>query len=637
MSKWAPDSREADSWFSDEQLEKLTPADAVDDGLRSPVPTQMVSNGEYMPEPQTPQQKNVEARIKELADMASKKLGISRRSFMTSSGATAASFIAMNDVFGKFFKVDKEELFEPEAFAANSPPRDLFVLDDQLHIIRSSQGGPGSTLRDWARGRHQSANPLDLPDELGGINTPWNPAMVNDPNLRSSWHLPNFIKWVYLDSQVTVGLLTNNNSAALPDGSGGSRPPKNVFESEAAEGLTAAQTMAARNFINRVSGSKRALGHGQLYTGVGNLDYMRYQIEELKPDVWKGYNIATAAKVDNDPNSDMRRWRLDDEAVAYPTYELIDSYATRQRMKQYPGFRTLCVHKGLSTNAGREPELGHPMDIPKAATDYPHFNFAIYHACIRPGFWVANALDDIRSGRLRNGPGEFDVGTGLHHGVPDILWSTEFAFIARPFKNVFAEIGTTFASCVITFPTVCAHLFGQWMKLMGEDRILFGSDSVHYGAPQWQIDALWRFQIPERIRETWNYPKLDEQAKRKILGLNAANLYKLPTGTVDDHDHGHDHGDHDHGHHDCDDDHGRGRTIYRPVPQDYQLALAADPETRRIMEFAPDWTPCFLPGGPNTCPTNPFSQDNMSKLKKMYAEAGGKPDNIRRGWLRTRL
>src|SRR5207237_8357216 len=144
--------------------------------------------------------------------------------------------------------------------------------------------------------------------------------------------------------QGTVAPASQHKSAALPGRSGGSRPPKNVFESAAAEGLTAEQTMAARNFINRVSGSKRALGHGQLYMGIGNLDYMRYQIEELKPDTWKGYNVATAAKVDTDPKSDMRRWRLDDEAVAYPTYELIDSYATKQKMKEVPGFRTLCVH-----------------------------------------------------------------------------------------------------------------------------------------------------------------------------------------------------------------------------------------------------------------------------------------------------
>jgi uncharacterized protein len=615
MPKYAPDSREAETWFSDEQLEKVTPADLVEDELYSPIPTQMVSNGEYMPDPQTQQQKKVEVRLRELADHASKKLGISRRSFMTTSGGMAASFMAMNEVFGKFFKVDKEELFEPEAFAANSTPKNLFVLDDQLHIIRSSQGGAGSSLRDLAAGRPTGNNPFPYhPDELGGINTPWNPAMVGQPNFRSSWHLPNFIKWVYLDSQVTVGLLTNNNNAALPEGGGA---PRTVFESEANEGLTAEQTMAARNFINRVAGSTRALGHGQLYVGTNktNLDYMAYQIEELKPDVWKGYNIARVAKQKGESDSTpMRRWRLDDEEVVYPTYELIDSYATKERMKKYPGFRTMCVHKGLSTMAGREPELGHPMDIPKAATDYPHFNFAIYHACIRPGFWVENALADVHSGRLRNGPGQFDVGLNLSDGVPDILWSTEFAYLSRPFKNVFAEIGTTFASCVITFPTVCAHLFGQWMKLMGEDRILFGSDSVHYGSPQWQIDALWRFEIPDAMRRRWNYPELTQAAKRKILGHNAAKLYGLsPAAEASPHG------------------------LYKPVPQDYQLALAADRETRRIMEFSDDWQPCFLPGGANTCPTNTYSQDGMAKMKKAYAEAGGRPDNIRGGWLRTRL
>src|SRR5215813_6943643 len=112
MSKWAPDSREADSWFSDEQLEKLTPADAVDDGLYSPVPTQMVSNGEYMPEPQTAEQKKVEARLKEPADHAAEMMSITRLASSTSTGCTAASFIARNEVFGKFFKVDKEEMFE---------------------------------------------------------------------------------------------------------------------------------------------------------------------------------------------------------------------------------------------------------------------------------------------------------------------------------------------------------------------------------------------------------------------------------------------------------------------------------------------------------------------------------------------
>ena len=79
----------------------------------------------------------------------------------------------------------------------------------------------------------------------------------------------------------------------------------------------------------------------------------------------------------------------------------------------------------------------------------------------------------------------------------------------------------------MTFPTIAAHILGQLMKFMGEDRIVFGSDSVWYGSPQWQIEALWRFQIPEAMREKYGYPELTEQAKRKILGLNSAKLYGI--------------------------------------------------------------------------------------------------------------
>lgn len=75
-----------------------------------------------------------------------------------------------------------------------------------------------------------------------------------------------------------------------------------------------------------------------------------------------------------------------------------------------------------------------------------------------------------------------------------------------------------------------AHTIGHLLHYMGEDNIVYGSDSVWYGGPQWQIEAFWRFQIPESIRRKWGYPQLTERAKRKILGLNSARLYDLPTG-----------------------------------------------------------------------------------------------------------
>jgi len=41
--------------------------------------------------------------------------------------------------------------------------------------------------------------------------------------------------------------------------------------------------------------------------------------------------------------------------------------------------------------------------------------------------------------------------------------------------------GPTFASMVVTFPTVLAHLLGQLLYYMGADHIVFGSDSPWYG------------------------------------------------------------------------------------------------------------------------------------------------------------
>ncbi|HYY60551.1 MAG TPA: amidohydrolase family protein [Burkholderiales bacterium] len=594
MSEQKPEYREDDSWFSEAQLERLAPADHAD-RLHSPIPTQMVSNGEYMPIGQTDKQKEVEARLKVLSEQAARDLGMSRRKFLTTTGGFAASFLAMNEVFGRFFDVRPIDMLVPQAYAEGAP-QGVFVFDDQTHIIRHSRVGPGNALRDIAEGNHNSFNPNDLPDELGRVNFPWNPALVGLPNLNENFHLAQYMKDVYLDSQVTVAIMTNNNSAAIP-GAGGSRPPKNVAESEAFEILTAEQTMATRDWVNQLAGSKRMLGHGQLYTGVGNLWFIEEQIERLKPDSWKGYNIAAAAKVDTDPNSDMRRWTLDDPLVAYPTYAKIDEFARKNNgaiLKQYPGFRNLSIHKGLSTNAGRDPRLGHPADIPRAAADWPQFNFIIYHSCIRPGFWVLNALNDIRSGVLRE-------------GVPDILWTTEMAVLAAPFSNVYAELGTTFASSVITFPTVCAHILGQLLKFMGEDRIVFGSDTVWYGAPQWQIEALWRFQIPEEMCRRYGYPRLTPLAKRKILGLNSARLYGLepPHNTV-------------------------SPAIYKPIPKDYQSRMTL--ELKQILE-----DPSVPPRA--AAPGNQFAQyasDGLAKIKESYVEGGGMRSNTRYGWLRTK-
>src|SRR5437899_3062097 len=529
-----------------EQVAQCERAD-IAEPLRSPIPTRMISNGEYMPVPQTEQQRRVEARIEELAATASDKLGISRRAFLRSSGGMAATLLAMNDVFGRFFNVSLIEMFEPAAYAAAAPPRDLFVFDDQLHFVRGSKPSPAG-LRAIAQGpssaptvKSNPFNPRGQLDELGQAWSVWNPALVGLPIDPGYAHITQFIKDVYLDSQITIGLLSNVTASLVQLDGERSRAPRNAKEAQRGEILTAAQTAAARNFINEIAGSTRMLCHGLLYVGKGNLAAIQEQIDQHEPDSWKGYNISNSAKVDDDPNSLMRQWRHDDAEVAYPTFELIQKNYERLKGRK-PGFNNICVHKGLAPGPP-DPKRGHPDDLPKAARDWPKLNFITYHACIQPNFFLADTLADVQAGKLRD-------------GVPNISWTTEYAQLVQGLPNCYAEIGTTWASSVVTFPTIAAHIMGQLLKFLGPDRIVFGSDSVWYGSPQWQIDALWRFQIPEELRKKYGYPELNREVKRKILGLNSARLYGIKPleGAAKD-------------------------RMYKPVPRDYENRMSRELKT----------------------------------------------------------
>ena len=68
-------------------------------GEGTPIPTQIVSNEEFPPLPQTPDQKKVEERVKALATQFAAKLGMTRRDFLRTTGGMATGFLAMNEVF----------------------------------------------------------------------------------------------------------------------------------------------------------------------------------------------------------------------------------------------------------------------------------------------------------------------------------------------------------------------------------------------------------------------------------------------------------------------------------------------------------------------------------------------------------
>ena len=94
--------------------------------------------------------------------------------------------------------------------------------------------------------------------------------------------------------------------------------------------------------------------------------------------------------------------------------------------------------------------------------------------------------------------------------------------------NVYAELGTAFASSAVTHPRHCAAMLGILISGFGADHVLWGTDSVWYGSPQWQIEAFRRLEIPEDLQRKHRFAALGPAGgavKSAVLGRNAARLY----------------------------------------------------------------------------------------------------------------
>ncbi len=86
-------------------------------------------------------------------------------------------------------------------------------------------------------------------------------------------------------------------------------------------------------------------------------------------------------------------------------------------------------------------------------------------------------------------------------------------------NNVYAELGTTFATCAVANPRFAACLIGQFVNEMGPDNVVWGSDSVWYGSPQWQIEAMRRLEIPDDVMKKMG---LEDQARRRRTARSSA-------------------------------------------------------------------------------------------------------------------
>jgi hypothetical protein len=433
------------------------------------LPAQIVSNEEFLPLCQTAEQACVERVTTELVEQAAARRGLTRREFLNTTGGMAAALLAMNSVCGRLFNIDGIELFETAAFAEQQGDP-YFIFDVQTHYVSSGYDPSDAEVKRKGAVSKQALVLLRRHIREAGLN----PKLAGDRGTLDDLSWENFVKEVFFDSETTIGLIST---------------PPGPYPQEA---VVPPKEMAhIRDEINRLAGSQRMLAHGLAtpQLGAADLEFMAMQAETLKVDAWKCYTGSC-------PKGFDRGWWMDDERVAYPMLE----QARKLNVKR------ICVHKGLPL--GPVPDYNHPRDLIKVAKDFPDLNFLVYHSGLRS---VAS-IDQVFAK------------TG------EIPWTTEFCRMkeAEPsLSNIYMELGSTFAQLVTTYPLICAHLLGQIIRSFGMDHVLWGTDSIWYGTPQWQIEAFRRFQIPEGLIEKHQYQPLTRRVKERIFGLTAARIFSI--------------------------------------------------------------------------------------------------------------
>ncbi len=448
-------------------------------GFESPIPTQPVSNEEFVPRPQNKQQQEWEFRIDQMATQKSKALGLSKREFLKTSMGMATAFYAANQVYGPHWDVAEAETLESAATEEKFPKGEYFIFDVQTHFTDG-----------FALGFRTAEFVKNM-----GFN------LSNDPD---EYSFPNFVKELFFDSETSLVVISGVPGREINKDKAG-----NILEGRDRRGgvLPSWLMSQAKGQLNKISGSTRALCQGNCapnhyWDRTKNkpdfpalFEQMEREVKQYGIDSWKWY-------CHTDPGRSGNGFRMDDEEMAYPFYEKSAAL----------GLKTISVHKGYAAQSRTLGHFAHPGDLEKAALDHPEFNFIAYHSA------------------MKHGPGEpeferpefFDPETG------DFAWHAELMNIKKRnpgINNIHPEIGSAFGTTAIVHPVMCQHLIGKNIQTYGADHVIWGTDCLWWGSPQWVIDAMKRFQISDELCEKFGYQKVTKEDKAKIFGLNAARIY----------------------------------------------------------------------------------------------------------------
>jgi predicted TIM-barrel fold metal-dependent hydrolase len=266
----------------------------------------------------------------------------------------------------------------------------------------------------------------------------------------------------------------------------------------------------ARTELNQLAGSTRVYCQGNCapnhyWDTVNNkpdynalFEQMDREVNLYKINSWKWY-------CHTDPGRSGGGFQIDDEMAAR-------FYEQSRKL----GLKIISVHKGYSYQSRTLGHLANPKDVEKAALQNPDLTFVIYHSALKHGpnepNWIGKGMN------------EYDATTG------DFEWHRVLMDIKQrnpQITNVYPEIGSFFGPLAIVHPEMAMHGMGKNIKYYGVDHVIWGTDCLWYGSPQWVIDAFKRFQISDEMCAKFGYQKISNEDKAKIFGLNAARIYGI--------------------------------------------------------------------------------------------------------------
>jgi predicted TIM-barrel fold metal-dependent hydrolase len=284
-----------------------------------------------------------------------------------------------------------------------------------------------------------------------------------------------FVKEMFLDSDTAIGVLTF------------------VPSIEEDMPLSTEEAVITKSIVDALDGTERLLLHGRVIANApGDIQRMDKLVKHWKIAAWKTYTQFGEG------------WWLDDPKVGIPFIE---------RAREL-GPKLICIHKGIPlAPMGKDLTYSRCDDVGRVARRFPDVTFIIYHSGWDPAY--------------KEGP----FTPGVQKGGVDTLVQSLIDNGIAPNSNVYAELGSTWRE-MMKSPEEAAHVLGKLVKYVGEDRVVWGTDSIWYGSPQDQIQAFRAFQISDEFCEKYGYSRLTPDVKRKIFGLNAAKPYRVDLSRV---------------------------------------------------------------------------------------------------------